>query len=210
MKSILMILFFILAFLFSWLAEAKLKKKLFTKLLACEKKGDSKNYFKLLEEPVAKICLSASSRLLLQLDFYLTYGNVDKVEKLITKITKKPADLSKDQNLLIRLMRSYVLFLDKNNNQEALKLEDYLRKNCKKTQIQKEIEQLHQVYLAPSQNLLTELSKQLKTAEKPQQKLIIYDRLTKVSESLGLKKQAKEYLTQMRKIAQKTIKMEEF
>lgn len=70
--------------------------------------------------------------------------------------------------------------------------------------------QLHQVYLAPNQNLLTELSKQLKAAEKPQQKLIIYDRLTKVSESLGLKKQAKEYLTQMRKIAQKTIKMEEF
>ncbi|MCT6903615.1 MAG: hypothetical protein M3Z48_10260, partial [Lactobacillus sp.] len=61
-----------------------------------------------------------------------------------------------------------------------------------------------------NQNLLTELSKQLKAAEKPQQKLIIYDRLTKVSESLGLKKQAKEYLTQMRKIAQKTIKMEEF
>ncbi|MEB3364845.1 hypothetical protein SDC49_18835 [Lactobacillus sp. R2/2] len=84
-----------------------------------------------------------------------------------------------------------MFFLDKNNNQEALKLEDYLRKNCKKTQIQKEIEQLHQVYLAPSQNLLTELSKQLKTAEKPQQKLIIYDRLTKVSESLGLKNKQK-------------------
>ena len=132
------------------------------------------------------------------------------MKKLITKITKKPADLSKDQNLLIRLMRSYILFLDKNDNQEALKLEDYLKRNCKNTQIQKEILQLHEVYLSPNQNLLTELSKQLKTAEKPQQKLIIYDRLTKVSESLGLKKQAKEYLTQMRKIAQKAIKMEEF
>lgn len=210
MKSILMILFLILAFLFSWLAESKLKKKLFTKLLACEKKGDSKNYFKVLEEPVTKICLSANSRLLLKLDYYLTYGDVDNVKNLIKKITTKPADLSKDQNLLIRLMRSYVLFLDKNNNQDALKLENYLRKNCKQTRIQKEIVQLHQVYLAPTQDLLTELSKQLKAAEKPQQKLIIYDRLTKVSESLGLKKQAKEYLTQMRKIAQKTIKMEEF
>lgn len=82
--------------------------------------------------------------------------------------------------------------------------------NCKLPEVRAEVQELHQVYLAPDREVLAKLKEQLDTAEEPQQQLIIYQRLVKVTEELGLKKQAKEYLEKMRELAQTTIKMEEF
>lgn len=210
MKNILIALLLFAVFILGWLSETRLRKKMFTKLLSFERKGQKSKYFQLLEAPVAKICLSARSRELLKLDYFLTYGDIVNVKKIVSKFIKKPSDLTKNNNLLIRLMRSYVLFLEKNDQVSVLELENYLKVNCKTAEIEKEIDQLHRVYLAPDQNLLAELNNQLKVANEPQQKLIIYERLIKASESLGLNKQAKEYLLEMKKVANKTIKLEEF
>ena len=210
MKNILIALLLFAVFILGWLSETRLRKRLFSELLSFERKGQKSKYFQLLEAPVAKICLSARSRELLKLDYFLTYGDIANVKKIVSKFIKKPSDLTKNNNLLIRLMRSYVLFLEKNDQESILKLENYLKVNCKTAEIEKEIDQLHRVYLEPDQNLLAELNNQLKVANEPQQKLIIYERLIKASESLGLNKQAKEYLLEMKKVANKTIKLEEF
>ncbi|MCT6892463.1 MAG: hypothetical protein M3Z87_22875, partial [Lactobacillus sp.] len=142
--------------------------------------------------------------------YFLTYGDIANVKKIVSKFIKKPSDLAKNNNLLIRLMRSYMLFLEKSDQESVYELENYLKANCKTVEIEKEIDQLHRVYLAPDQNLLTELNNQLNVANEPQQRLIIYERLVKASELLGLNKQAKEYLMQMKEVANKTIKLEEF
>lgn len=210
MKNILIALLLFAVFILGWFSETRLRKRLFSELLSFERKGQKSKYFRLLEAPVAKICLSARSRELLKLDYFLTYGDIANVKKIVSKFIKKPSDLTKNNNLLIRLMRSYVLFLEKNDQVSVLELENYLKVNCKTAEIEKEIDQLHRVYLAPDQNLLAELNNQLKVANEPQQKLIIYERLIKASESLGLNKQAKEYLLEMKKVANKTIKLEEF
>lgn len=210
MKNTVIVLLLFAVFILGWFSETRLRKRLFSELLSFERKGQKSKYFQLLEDPVAKICLSARSRELLQLDYFLTYGDIANVKKKVSKFIKKPSDLAKNNNLLIRLMRSYVLFLEINDKEFVLELENYLEANCKTAEIKKEIDQLHRVYFAPDQNLLTELNNELKVASEPQQKLIIYERLLKASESLGLNRQAKEYLLQMKKIANKTIKLEEF
>lgn len=210
MKNILIALLLFAVFILGWLSETRLRKKMFTKLLSFERKGQKSKYFQLLEAPVAKICLSARSRELLKLDYFLTYGDIANVKKIVSKFIKKPSDLAKNNNLLIRLMRSYMLFLEKSDQESVYELENYLKANCKTVEIEKEIDQLHRVYLAPDQNLLTELNNQLNVANEPQQRLIIYERLVKASELLGLNKQAKEYLLQMKEVANKTIKLEEF
>ena len=210
MKNTVIVLLLFAVFILGWFSETRLRKRLFSELLSFERKGQKSKYFQLLETPVAKICLSARSRELLQLDYFLTYGDIANVKKNVSKFIKKPSDLARNNNLLIRLMRSYVLFLEKNDQESVLELENYLKANCKTAEIEKEIDQLHRVYLAPDQNLLTELNNQLNDAKEPQQKLIIYERLIKASESLGLNKQAKEYLLQMKKVAKRTIKLEEF
>ena len=210
MKNTVIVLLLFAVFILSWFSENKLRKRLFSELLSFERKGQKSKYFQLLEAPVAKICLSARSRELLQLDYFLTYGDIANVKKIVSKFIKKPSDLAKNNNLLIRLMRSYMLFLEKSDQESVYELENYLKANCKTVEIEKEIDQLHRVYLAPDQNLLTELNNQLNVANEPQQRLIIYERLVKASELLGLNKQAKEYLMQMKEVANKTIKLEEF
>ncbi|MCX0291229.1 hypothetical protein NX781_05425 [Lactobacillus kullabergensis] len=210
MKNTVIVLLLFAVFILSWFSENKLRKRLFSELLSFERKGQKSKYFQLLEAPVAKICLSARSRELLQLDYFLTYGDIANVKKIVSKFIKKPSDLAKNNNLLIRLMRSYMLFLEKSDQESVYELENYLKANCKTVEIEKEIDQLHRVYLAPDQNLLTELNNQLNVANEPQQRLIIYERLVKASELLGLNKQAKEYLLQMKEVANKTIKLEEF
>lgn len=210
MKNTVIVLLLFAVFILGWFSENKLRKRLFSELLSFERKGQKSKYFQLLEAPVAKICLSARSRELLQLDYFLTYGDIANVKKIVSKFIKKPSDLAKNNNLLIRLMRSYMLFLEKSDQESVYELENYLKANCKTVEIEKEIDQLHRVYLAPDQNLLTELNNQLNVANEPQQRLIIYERLVKASELLGLNKQAKEYLMQMKEVANKTIKLEEF
>lgn len=210
MKNTVIVLLLFAVFILGWFSENKLRKRLFSELLSFERKGQKSKYFQLLEAPVAKICLSARSRELLQLDYFLTYGDIANVKKIVSKFIKKPSDLAKNNNLLIRLMRSYMLFLEKSDQESVYELENYLKANCKTVEIEKEIDQLHRVYLAPDQNLLTELNNQLNVANEPQQRLIIYERLVKASELLGLNKQAKEYLLQMKEVANKTIKLEEF
>ena len=210
MKNTVIVLLLFAVFILGWFSENKLRKRLFSELLSFERKGQKSKYFQLLEAPVAKICLSARSRELLKLDYFLTYGDIANVKKIVSKFIKKPSDLAKNNNLLIRLMRSYMLFLEKSDQESVYELENYLKANCKTVEIEKEIDQLHRVYLAPDQNLLTELNNQLNVANEPQQRLIIYERLVKASELLGLNKQAKEYLMQMKEVANKTIKLEEF
>ena len=210
MKNTVIVLLLFAVFILGWFSENKLRKRLFSELLSFERKGQKSKYFRLLEAPVAKICLSARSRELLKLDYFLTYGDIANVKKIVSKFIKKPSDLAKNNNLLIRLMRSYMLFLEKSDQESVYELENYLKANCKTVEIEKEIDQLHRVYLAPDQNLLTELNNQLNVANEPQQRLIIYERLVKASELLGLNKQAKEYLMQMKEVANKTIKLEEF
>jgi|GEM_PF-3360211 len=210
MKNTVIVLLLFAVFILGWFSENKLRKRLFSELLSFERKGQKSKYFQLLEAPVAKICLSARSRELLQLDYFLTYGDIANVKKIVSKFIKKPSDLAKNNNLLIRLMRSYMLFLEKSDQESVYELENYLKANCKTVEIEKEIDQLHRVYLAPDQNLLTELNNQLNVANEPQQRLIIYERLVKASELLGLNKQAKEYLMQMKEVANKTIKLEDF
>ena len=210
MKNTVIVLLLFAVFILGWFSENKLRKRLFSELLSFERKGQKSKYFQLLEAPVAKICLSARSRELLKLDYFLAYGDIANVKKIVSKFIKKPSDLAKNNNLLIRLMRSYMLFLEKSDQESVYELENYLKANCKTVEIEKEIDQLHRVYLAPDQNLLTELNNQLNVANEPQQRLIIYERLVKASELLGLNKQAKEYLMQMKEVANKTIKLEEF
>ena len=177
MKNTVIVLLLFAVFILGWFSENKLRKRLFSELLSFERKGQKSKYFQLLEAPVAKICLSARSRELLQLDYFLTYGDIANVKKIVSKFIKKPSDLAKNNNLLIRLMRSYMLFLEKSDQESVYELENYLKANCKTVEIEKEIDQLHRVYLAPDQNLLTELNNQLNVANEPQQRLIIYERL---------------------------------
>ncbi|MBC6361580.1 hypothetical protein H3T48_00670 [Lactobacillus sp. M0403] len=212
MQSALLVVLLLLAFGLSWVAEVKLRKKLLTQLLTSQKNGDQKRYFQLLKSPVAVVCLSAKAREFLSLDYYLAYEDYDQVCHIVAHLTEKPVDLTKEkeQDLLIRLMRCYLFYLDSNHSDKAIKLEEYLLNNCKLPEVRAEVQELHQVYLAPDREVLAKLKEQLDTTEEPQQQLIIYQRLVKVTEELGLKKQAKEYLEKMRELAQTTIKMEEF
>lgn len=212
MQSALLVVLLLLAFGLSWVAEVKLRKKLLTQLLTSQKNGDQKRYFQLLKSPVAVVCLSAKAREFLSLDYYLAYEDYDQVCHVVAHLTEKQVDLTKEkeQDLLIRLMRCYLFYLDGNYLDKAIELEEYLLNNCKLPEVRAEVQELHQVYLAPDREVLAKLKEQLDTTEEPQQQLIIYQRLVKVTEELGLKKQAKEYLEKMRELAQTTIKMEEF
>lgn len=212
MQSALLVVLLLLAFGLSWVAEVKLRKKLLTQLLTSQKNGDQKRYFQLLKSPVAVVCLSAKAREFLSLDYYLAYEDYDQVCHVVAHLTEKQVDLTKEkeQDLLIRLMRCYLFYLDGNYLDKAIELEEYLLNNCKLPEVRTEVQELHQVYLAPDREVLAKLKEQLDTTEEPQQQLIIYQRLVKVTEELGLKKQAKEYLEKMRELAQTTIKMEEF
>lgn len=212
MQSALLVVLLLLAFGLSWVAEVKLRKKLLTQLLTFQKNGDQKRYFQLLKSPVAVVCLSAKAREFLSLDYYLAYEDYDQVCHVVAHLTEKQVDLTKEkeQDLLIRLMRCYLFYLDGNYLDKAIELEEYLLNNCKLPEVRAEVQELHQVYLAPDREVLAKLKEQLDTTEEPQKQLIIYQRLVKVTEELGLKKQAKEYLEKMRELAQTTIKMEEF
>lgn len=210
MNTTLIAILLVLAFFLSWIAESKLRKKLLTELLCFQKNGDEKKYFAMLKSPVAVISLSTKARSLLGLDYYLAFSDFRNVSKSVDNLTEKNTNLDKDQDLLIRLMRSYIFFLEEDHFEAAKSLESYLISNCNLDEARLEIEELHQVYLAPSKDVLDELKKSLESAKEPQKRLIIYQRLAKVAELIGLKDQEKNYLIKMHEIAQKTIKMEEF
>lgn len=210
MNTTLIAILLVLAFFLSWIAESKLRKKLLTELLCFQKNGDEKKYFAMLKSPVAVISLSTKARSLLGLDYYLAFSDFRNVSKSVDNLTEKNTNLDKDQDLLIRLMRSYIFFLEEDHFEAAKSLESYLISNCNLYEARLEIEELHQVYLAPSKDVLDELKKSLESAKEPQKRLIIYQRLAKVAELIGLKDQEKNYLIKMHEIAQKTIKMEEF
>lgn len=210
MKTAVIMILLVAVFVFSWVAEDKLRKKLFTELLRFKKIGDEKMYFNLLQSPVSAFSLSKKSRTLLGLDYYLAYSENKNIYNVVIKLTKKATNLDKDRDLLIRLMRCYIFFLEENQQEDSGNLAIYLTDNCHLKEVHKEVKELYQVYLAPNKKLLMDLDNQLKSAHEPQQQLIIYQRLVKVTELLGLKKEANAYLKEMRKIAQNTVKMEEF
>lgn len=210
MNASLIICLLIIAAILSWLTEEKLRKKLLTKLLDLQRIGNEQKYFQLLKSAVALICLSKKGRSLLGLDYYLAYSDYQNINNYVKHFIKKAENLNRDHNLLIRLMRSYIFYLEETHNKDAIELENYLTANCKFIEVREEITELHQVYLTPNQGLLTKLRTELAQAQEPQRQLIIYQRLVKVTDELGLKGQEKDYLVKMRTLAQKTIKLEEF
>ncbi|MCX8720445.1 MULTISPECIES: hypothetical protein [unclassified Lactobacillus] len=210
MKTVWIVLLLVAALSFSWVAESGLRKRLLSELLRLQKAGRQKQYFQLLNGPISLICLPVKTRRLLSLDYYLAYGNEDKIKQMVNLLIAKYKKLDSEQAVLIRLMRCYIFFLDKKSSKEADKLANYLLKNCHLKEVQDEVNELYQVYLAPNKKLLDQLKQQLSVASEPQQQLIIYQRLAKATEILGLRKQEQTYVMQMRKLAHQTIKMEEF
>ncbi|MCO6532998.1 hypothetical protein [Lactobacillus sp.] len=210
MKTVWIVLLLVAALPFSWVAESGLRKRLLSELLRLQKAGRQKQYFQLLNGPISLICLPAKTRRLLSLDYYLAYGNEDKIKQMVNLLIAKYKKLDSQQAVIIRLMRCYIFFLDKKSSKEADKLANYLLKNCHLKEVQDEVNELYQVYLAPDKKLLDQLKQQLSVASEPQQQLIIYQRLAKATEILGLRKQEQTYVMQMRKLAHQTIKMEEF
>ncbi|WP_270262373.1 hypothetical protein [Lactobacillus panisapium] len=210
MKTVWIVLLLVAALPFSWVAESGLRKRLLSELLRLQKAGRQKQYFQLLNGPISLICLPAKTRRLLSLDYYLAYGNEDKIKQMVNLLIAKYKKLDSQQAVIIRLMRCYIFFLDKKSSKEADKLANYLLKNCHLKKVQDEVNELYQVYLAPDKKLLNQLKQQLSVASEPQQQLIIYQRLAKATEILGLRKQEQTYVMQMRKLAHQTIKMEEF
>lgn len=210
MKTVWIVLLLIVALPLGWLAESSLRKRLLTELLRLQKTGRQKQYFQLLNGPISLICLPAKTRRLLSLDYYLAYGNEDEIKQMVNLLIAKYKKLDSEQAVIIRLMRCYIFFLDKKRNKEADKLANYLLKNCHLKEVRDEVNELYKVYLAPDKKLLDQLKQQLSVASEPQQQLVIYQRLAKVAETLGLKKQEQTYVMQMRILAHQTIKMEEF
>lgn len=210
MKTVWIVLLLVAALPFSWVAESGLRKRLLSELLRLQKAGRQKQYFQLLNGPISLICLPVKTRRLLSLDYYLAYGNEDKIKQMVNLLIAKYKKLDSEQAVIIRLMRCYIFFLDKKSGKEADKLANYLLKNCHLKEVQDEVNELYQVYLAPDKKLLDQLKQQLSVASEPQQQLIIYQRLAKATEILGLRKQEQTYVMQMRKLAHQTIKMEEF
>lgn len=210
MKTVWIVLLLVAALPFSWVAESGLRKRLLSELLRLQKAGRQKQYFQLLNGPISLICLPVKTRRLLSLDYYLAYGNEDKIKQMVNLLIVKYKRLDSQQAVIIRLMRCYIFFLDKKSSKEADKLANYLLKNCHLKEVQDEVNELYQVYLAPDKKLLDQLKQQLSVASEPQQQLIIYQRLAKATEILGLRKQEQTYVMQMRKLAHQTIKMEEF
>lgn len=210
MKTVWIVLLLIVALPLGWLAESSLRKRLLTELLRLQKTGRQKQYFQLLNGPISLICLPAKTRRLLSLDYYLAYGNEDEIKQMVNLLIAKYKKLDSEQAVIIRLMRCYIFFLDKKRNKEADKLANYLLKNCHLKEVRDEVNELYKVYLAPDKKLLDQLKQQLSVASEPQQQLVIYQRLAKVTETLGLKKQEQTYVMQMRILAHQTIKMEEF
>lgn len=210
MKTVWIVLLLVAALPFSWVAESGLRKRLLSELLRLQKAGRQKQYFQLLNGPISLICLPAKTRRLLSLDYYLAYGNEDKIKQMVNLLIAKYKKLDSEQAVIIRLMRCYIFFLAKKSSKEADKLANYLLKNCHLKEVQDEVNELYQVYLAPDKKLLDQLKQQLSVASEPQQQLIIYQRLAKATEILGLRKQEQTYVMQMRKLAHQTIKMEEF
>lgn len=210
MKTVWIVLLLIVALPLGWLAESSLRKRLLTELLRLQKTGRQKQYFQLLNGPISLICLPAKTRRLLSLDYYLAYGNEDEIKQMVNLLIAKYKKLDSEQAVIIRLMRCYIFFLDKKRNKEADKLANYLLKNCHLKEVRDEVNELYKVYLAPDKKLLDQLKQQLSVASEPQQQLVIYQRLAKVAETLGLKKQEQTYVMQMRILAYQTIKMEEF
>lgn len=210
MKTVWIVLLLVAALPFSWVAESGLRKRLLSELLRLQKAGRQKQYFQLLNGPISLICLPAKTCRLLSLDYYLAYGNEDKIKQMVNLLIAKYKKLDSEQAVIIRLMRCYIFFLDKKSSKEADKLANYLLKNCHLKEVQDEVNELYQVYLAPDKKLLDQLKQQLSVASEPQQQLIIYQRLAKATEILGLRKQEQTYVMQMRKLAHQTIKMEEF
>lgn len=207
MKTVWIVLLLVAALPFSWVAESGLRKRLLSELLRLQKAGRQKQYFQLLNGPISLICLPAKTRRLLSL---LAYGNEDRIKQMVNLLIAKYKKLDSEQTVIIRLMRCYIFFLDKKSSKEADKLANYLLKNCHLKEVQDEVNELYQVYLAPNKKLLDQLKQQLSVASEPQQQLIIYQRLAKATEILGLRKQEQTYVMQMRKLAHQTIKMEEF
>lgn len=210
MKTVWIVLLLVAALPFSWVAESGLRKRLLSELLRLQKAGRQKQYFQLLNGPISLICLPVKTRRLLSLDYYLAYDNEDKIKQMVNLLIAKYKKLDSEQAVIIRLMRCYIFFLDKKSSKEADKLANYLLKNCHLKEVQDEVNELYQVYLAPDKKLLDQLKQQLSVASEPQQQLIIYQRLAKATEILGLRKQEQTYVMQMRKLAHQTIKMEEF
>lgn len=210
MKTVWIVLLLIVALPLGWLAESSLRKRLLTELLRLQKTGRQKQYFLLLNGPISLICLPAKTRRLLSLDYYLAFGNEDEIKQMVNLLIAKYKKLDSEQAVIIRLMRCYIFFLDKKRNKEADKLANYLLKNCHLKEVRDEVNELYKVYLAPDKKLLDQLKQQLSVASEPQQQLVIYQRLAKVAETLGLKKQEQTYVMQMRILAHQTIKMEEF
>lgn len=210
MKTVWIVLLLIVALPLGWLAESSLRKRLLTELLRLQKTGRQKQYFQLLNGPISLICLPAKTRRLLSLDYYLAYGNEDEIKQMVNLLIAKYKKLDSEQAVIIRLMRCYIFFLDKKSNKEADKLANYLLKNCHLKEVRDEVNELYKVYLAPDKKLLDQLKQQLSVASEPQQQLVIYQRLAKVAETLGLKKQEQTYVMQMRILAHQTIKIEEF
>lgn len=210
MNASLIISLLVAAAILNWLAEVKLRKKLLTELLDFQRTGNEQKYFQLLKSAVALICLTKKGRNLLGLDYYLAYSDYQNINKYVNYFIRKSENLDQDHNLLIRLMRSFIFYLEEKHNKDAVKLENYLTTNCRLIEVREEIVELHRVYLEPDQALLTKLTAELAHAQEPQRQLIIYQRLIKATDRLGLKEQEKDYLAKMRALAQKTIKMEEF
>lgn len=208
MQPVIIVILLFGAVFLSWLAQSQLNKKLTTKLLKYEKSGDQKSYFNLLKSPITTICLSKRTRLLLTLDYYLAYEDRKGINKVVLQLVDQPVNLVKDKDTLIYLMRSYLYFLENKDLAMVEQLEVFILDNCELSEVKSEINILHQVYLAPSEQLITQLEEQLKSTDRPEQKLIIYQRLNLVAEQLGNEQQAEKYLTRMQELAKNNIKLE--
>ncbi|WEV43324.1 hypothetical protein OZX56_07415 [Lactobacillus sp. ESL0684] len=145
---------------------------------------------------------------MLTLDYYLAYEDRKGINKVVLQLVDQPVNLVKDKDTLIYLMRSYLYFLENKDLAMVEQLEVFILDNCELSEVKSEINILHQVYLAPSEQLITQLEEQLKSTDQPEQKLIIYQRLNLVAEQLGNEQQAEKYLTRMQELAKNNIKLE--
>ncbi|WEV40154.1 hypothetical protein [Lactobacillus sp. ESL0681] len=145
---------------------------------------------------------------MLTLDYYLAYEDRKGINKVVLQLVDQPVNLVKDKDTLIYLMRSYLYFLENKDLAMVEQLEVFILDNCELSEVKSEINILHQVYLAPSEQLITQLEEQLKSTDRPEQKLIIYQRLNLVAEQLGNEQQAEKYLTRMQELAKNNIKLE--
>jgi len=204
--SVFFVIVIIVGTFSSFLAEKSVRKKLLQKLLLYKSENNATAYFDLLNTWLAHLYFSNKTRLIMEVDYYLSYENEEQLKTSV----KKLLSLEKiNQDILIELMKVYIYYLEKNQIKEALAIEAHLYRTLDSENHQKvikELKLLHGIYITHDIKLVGMLQNELENTTEPQNKMILIYRLAKLEELAGDKQKAQSYFKQLSELSENHVK----